>query len=94
MSIPLDVDKAPRIEEALSSNTPQINTFLRPYMSEALPKGTRNAAAARRYAVETQLSVMTFIERSRPRLGKETMTDDAIKGVRKELRAAISRPFL
>jgi hypothetical protein len=75
---PLVGAHAPRMEARISSTMPIVNTLFLPKMSEALPKGTQKPAAARRYPVDTQLMVMTFMERSCPMLGRETITEEAM----------------
>ena len=53
-------------------------------MSPIRPKGTRNMAAASRYAVGTQLKRMAFIANSRPIDGRAMFTEVAAKGVKNE----------
>jgi len=94
ISIVPDVEKAATADETLLIASPQRKTFFLPYISEALPTGTRNAAAERRYAVATQLSEIASIARSDPMRGNATVTDEAVKGPRKELSTAANSAFL
>jgi hypothetical protein len=59
-------------------------------MSAILPKGTRNTAMARRYAVGTQLSKIASMANSLPIEGRAILMEEAINGARKELKVAIS----
>ena len=92
-SVP-EVEKAARREERFMKTIPQRKTFFRPYMSEALPTGTRNAAAERRYAVATQPSEMASMAKCSPIRGRATVTEEAVKGPRKELITAARSVFL
>lgn len=57
-------------------------------MSAILPKGMRNTAVARRYAVATQLNSMAFIMNSAPMEGRAMLTEELINAVTKEPIAA------
>jgi hypothetical protein len=70
---------------------PARNTFFLPWMSASLPSGTRNIAAARRYAVEIQLKVIASAENSLPIEGMAILMEVPMKGVRKEAVAATNR---
>ena len=72
-------------------NTPRVNIFFLPYMSEILPSGTRNIAAASRYAVDTQPSKMAFIDSCLPIDGKAMATLEPRNGVMKEPSVVTSR---
>ena len=61
-----------------------MKTFFLPYMSATFPKGRRNMAALRIYAVAIQLSISAFMENSLPMDGSATLTVDKARGVRKE----------
>lgn len=65
-----------------------------PKMSPILPKGTRKMAAARIAEVATQLKVTAPVANSLPMAGRAMLTDEPMKGVRKELRAATIRAAL
>src|SRR5512146_1846178 len=60
-------------------------------MSASLPKGTRNMAADRRYAVGTQLMSTALIANSLPMAGSAILTEDTMNGVRKADRVAMRR---
>lgn len=70
---------------------PYVKILFLPYISAILPKGTRNTAAARRYEVATQLNRTAFIPNSCPIDGSAMLTEEPIKGVRKEPNVTISR---
>ncbi|MBA7682772.1 hypothetical protein ES703_91124 [subsurface metagenome] len=70
---------------------PYVKILFLPYMSAILPKGTRNIAAARRYAVATQPREMASIASSLPIDGSAMVMEEPIKGVRKEPSVATSR---
>jgi hypothetical protein len=76
---------ADKIDAVKKTKIPPIKSFFRPYRSDNLPKGSRNIAAASRYALETQPSCMVFIERSTPIAGSAILMAEPIKGVRNEL---------
>ena len=63
-------------------------------MSAILPKGIRNIAAANRYEVATQLNTTAFMANSLAMVGSAILTEELIKGVRKELNVAISKAVL
>ena len=94
ISVVPDVENAAIADDTLLSTSPQRNIFFLPYISEALPTGTRKAAAERRYAVATQLSEMASIARSDPMRGNATVTGEEVKGPRKELSTAANSAFL
>ena len=73
---------------------PVTKTFFRPQMSAALPRGTRNAAAASRYEVATQLSMTAVMLKSSAIAGSATLIEEPMKGVRNELSIAIMRACL
>jgi hypothetical protein len=64
-------------------------------MSAKRPNGTKNTAAASKYAVATQLRVTASSENRLPIEGSAILTDELVNGVRKELIEAIKRtiPF-
>jgi hypothetical protein len=64
------------MEVSVRSVTPQKNIRFLPNISAALPKGTRNAAAASKYAVDIQLKDAAFIPNSLPMEGSATLTDE------------------
>ena len=59
-------------------------------MSAKRPNGTKNTAAANRYAVATQLSVTAFKENCLPIDGRAIFTDELVNGVRNELMEAMT----
>lgn len=63
---------------------PQVKIFFLPYMSAILPKGTRNIAAASKYAVATQPNEIASIASSFPMEGSAMAMEEPINGVRKE----------
>ncbi len=63
-------------------------------MSAILPNGTRKTAADSRYEVATQLSRNALIEYSLDIEGRATLTDDAVNGVKNELRTDIAKALL
>ena len=71
-----------------------IKILFLPYISAILPKGTRNIAAARRYEVAIQPSKTAFILNSLPIEGRAILTEEPIKGVRKEVNVATKRAAL
>ena len=73
---------------------PYVKIIFLPYISAILPKGTRNIAAARIYEVGIQLNKTTFIENSLLIKGRAMLTEEPIKGVRKEASVAISNTYL
>jgi hypothetical protein len=63
-------------------------------MSAIFPKGTRNMAEVKRYAVVTQLSKMASIKNSCPMEGREILTEDILKGPIKATRVVTSKTYL
>jgi len=70
---------------------PRVKIFFLPYISAALPNGSRNSAAVSRYDVATQLNSTALIENSLPIEGRAILIEEPIKGVRKALKVAISK---
>jgi hypothetical protein len=58
-------------------------------MSASLPNGTSEMAAAKRYAVATQLNNTASVWNSLPMTGNAMLIDEPMNGVMKELREAI-----
>jgi len=73
---------------------PNVKILFLPYISAILPKGTRNTAAARRYEVATQLNRTAFIPNSCPIDGSAMLTEEPMKGVRKEANEATNKAAL
>jgi len=76
---------ATRRDETVKVIMPYVKIRFRPYMSAILPKGRRNIAEARRYEVVTQVNKIASIPNSLPMEGSAMLTEELIKGVRKEL---------
>jgi hypothetical protein len=64
---------------------PYLKTIFLPYMSAILPNGTRKTAVAKRNAVATQPSKTASMANSFPIVGSAILTEDPIKGMRKEV---------
>jgi hypothetical protein len=73
-----DCENVHSIDVSVRRATPHKNIRFLPYISAALPKGTRNAAAASKYAVDIQLKAAAFIPNSFPIEGSATVTDELI----------------
>jgi hypothetical protein len=63
-------------------------------MSASLPKGTKNIAADKRYAVATQPKSTASMANSLPMVGRAIFTEEPIKGVRKAVSVATSKAVL
>lgn len=63
-------------------------------MSAIFPKGTRNIAEAKRYAVLTQLNKTASIRNSFPIEGSAMLTEDMAKGDRKAASVVINKANL
>ncbi len=70
-----------------------MKSFFLPYISAILPKGTRNAAAAKRNDVATQLNKTASISNSLPITGSAMLMEELIKGMRKELNEATNKTY-
>lgn len=88
ISIAEEGASAHAIDAIAKTHMPMMNTRFRPLISAIRPKGTRNAAAARRYDVATQPYSTVLIENSSDIDGSAIAIDDAMKGVRNELSMA------
>src|SRR4030042_545299 len=80
-----------RAVAAEKTHIPLRNSHLRPRLSAILPKGTKNAAAARRYAFAIQLAAIVETENSSAIVGSATTIELARNGVRKALIMVIVR---
>ncbi|OIP30742.1 MAG: hypothetical protein AUK23_08075 [Deltaproteobacteria bacterium CG2_30_43_15] len=89
-----DVEIAERKDEAVKSTMPYVKILFLPCISAILPKGTRNITAAKRYAVATQLNKTASMANSFPIEGRAMLTEEPIKGVRKDARVATSKAEL
>jgi hypothetical protein len=83
-----------RKDARVKREIPIVKIRFLPVISEYLPKGTRNTAAARRYAVATQLRETASIANSFPIVGRATFTDEPSNGVMKPASTAIARTIL
>lgn len=88
MSQGADEAKPAPKDETTRMERPMVRIFGVPTMSEILPIGTRNAAAAKRYEKVTQPSKMACREKSLAIEGSATLTADPKNGVRNELMVA------
>ena len=91
MSTLMDVEKTASSEDTVYNMTPRLKTFLRPYMSATLPKGTKNTAMASRKAVATQLKITASAENSVWMAGRATLTEEIVNGPIKDVRVATNR---
>jgi hypothetical protein len=73
---------------------PYVKILFLPYISAILPKGTRNIAAAKRNEVATQLNKTASIANSFPIDGSAMVTEEPMKGVRKEAKVATNKADL
>jgi len=85
---------AERRDERANVNMPYKKILFLPCISAILPKGTKNMAAERRYAVATQPNKIASIANSLPMEGSAMLTEEPMKGVRKEDNVATSRAAL
>jgi hypothetical protein len=88
------VEIAKQREAARSMDMPYLKIFFLPDMSAILPMGTKNMAAAKRYEVVIQLNETACIPNSFPMEGRAMLTEEPMKGVRKEVKVAISKAAL
>src|SRR3974390_192073 len=77
-----DCDEVQRIAAIASMTIPIWNIPFLPRMSERRPKGRRNVAAARRYAVATQLRDTASRENLDAMAGSAMVIDEDVKGAR------------
>jgi len=80
-----ELERAASRQAAVYIAMPYTKIRFLPYISEALPNGTRNIAAARRNEIDTQLSKTASIANSLPIAGSAMLTEDIMNGRRKEL---------
>ena len=73
---------------------PIVKILFLPWISAILPKGTRNMAEAKIYAVATQLNEIASIENSLPIEGSAILTEDPSKGVRNAARVTTNKVIL
>jgi len=72
-------------DESVVMTMPQMKIFFLPYISAILPKGTRKAAEDSRYAVATQAKVTAPNDSSLPIAGRAILTEEPMKGKRKDV---------
>src|SRR4030042_4072894 len=89
-SIGTEVAKPPRNEAAVVTTRPTRKSRRRPKISERRPKGTWKAAIARKYEVLTQLITRASIPKSRPIVGRATLTEATRNGRIKEVTGGIN----
>ena len=90
----IEEDIAQSTDEKINSMIPDLNILFLPYISASLPKGTRHTASASRYAVAIQLKRTASTWSSFPIAGRAILTEEAIKGVIKELSVTMIRADL
>jgi len=78
----------------VKTNIPQVRILFLPYISASRPKGRRQIAVARRYAVGIQLTTTASIWSSLLIEGRAMLIEDPIKVTRKVLSAATTKTVL
>ena len=81
-------------DERAKVNTPYKKIFFLPCMSAIRPKGTKNMAADRRYAVATQPNKTASIANSLPMEGSAMLVEEPMKGTTNEVNVATSNAAL
>jgi hypothetical protein len=81
-------------DAAANTSSPSVNTRFRPFMSASLPRGTKNIAANKRYAVTTQLNRKASMANSLPIVGRAMLTAEMSKGVIKAASVTMNKTAL
>jgi len=89
-----DGDAAAEKFEAANKTAPRAKIFFLPTMSANLPMGTNEAAVANRYVVATHPKRVALASNSRLMEGSDMLTEDIIKGERKEATAETTKIVL
>jgi hypothetical protein len=82
ISIPTEEEIPKKKEAMVNIHVPWINILFLPYISAALPRGTRNTAAVKVKATTTQLNKIASAANSFPIDGKATFTTDDARAER------------
>ncbi len=95
INMPPDVARPLSSDMTVKALMPSVKTRLRPWISAARPKGTRQIATANEKAVATQPRATASMPSSLPMTGRETFSAEPMKAVEKEAMLVVKRtdPF-